>query len=259
MKLPVYIVNAFTNQPFQGNPAAVCPLPEWLDESTMQNIASQHNLSETAFIVAIGEDYQIRWFTPAEEVSLCGHATLASAEVVRQFLKPGCRSVGFLSMSGRLDVHFEKDMAWLNFPALPAEVTVSPGNLVKGLGVEPLEVLVAEYYMAVLESETQVQTLRPDMALLASLDRKAVIVTAPGDEVDFVSRFFAPRLAVNEDPVTGSAHCTLVPYWASRLGKASLRARQLSRRGGELVCEQMGDRVQIGGHATLYLKGEITI
>ena len=259
MKLPVYIVNAFANQPFRGNPAAVCPLPEWLDESTLQSIASQHNLSETAFIVASGEDYQIRWFTPVEEVSLCGHATLASAEVVRRFLKPACRSVGFLSMSGRLDVHFEQDMVWLDFPALPAEVTVSPGNLGKGLGVQPLQVLVAEYYMAVLESETQVRALQPDMALLASLDRKAVIVTAPGDEVDFVSRFFAPRLAVNEDPVTGSAHCTLVPYWANRLGKTSLHARQLSQRGGELVCQQMGDRVQIGGYPTLYMKGEITL
>ncbi|MCJ7556154.1 MAG: PhzF family phenazine biosynthesis protein [Gammaproteobacteria bacterium] len=259
MKLPVYIINAFANQPFRGNPAAVCPLPEWLDESTMQSIASQHNLSETAFIVAAGEDYQIRWFTPAEEVPLCGHATLASAEVVRLFLKPGCQSVAFLSMSGRLDVHFDQHKVWLNFPALPAEATTSPGNLGKGLGLEPQEILVAEYYLAVFESETQVRDLKPDMKLLASLDRKAVIVTAPGDEVDFVSRFFAPRLAVDEDPVTGSAHCTLVPYWASRLGKTSLHARQLSHRGGELFCQQMGDRVQIGGYATLYLQGEIIV
>jgi len=225
----------------------------------MQSIAIQHNLSETAFIVAAGEDYQIRWFTPAEEVPLCGHATLASAEVVRLFLKPGCQNVSFLSMSGRLDVRFEQDRVWLNFPALPAEATISPGNLGKGLGLEPREVLVAEYYVAVLESEAQVRALRPDMTLLASLDRKAVMVTAPGDEVDFVSRFFAPRLAVDEDPVTGSSHCTLVPYWASRLGKTSLHALQLSHRGGELFCEQMGDRVQIGGYATLYLKGEIFV
>ncbi|MCW8845598.1 MAG: PhzF family phenazine biosynthesis protein [Gammaproteobacteria bacterium] len=259
MKLPVYIVNAFSSEPFRGNPAAVCPLPEWLDESTMQSIASQHNLSETAFIVADGKDYQIRWFTPAEEVPLCGHATLAAAEVIRRFLEPDCQGVGFLSMSGRLDVHFEQDRVCLNFPAMPAEVAISPGNLGKGLGLEPREVLVAEYYLAVLDSEAQVRALRPDMALLASLDRKAVIVTAPGDEVDFVSRFFAPRLAVDEDPVTGSAHCTLVPYWASRLGKTSLRARQLSHRGGELFCQQIGDRVQIGGYARLYLQGEIII
>jgi predicted PhzF superfamily epimerase YddE/YHI9 len=259
VKLPIYIVNAFSRERFKGNPAAVCPLPEWLDEHTMQEIASQNNLSETAFIVSVGDGYQIRWFTPAAEVALCGHATLASAQVVRWFLKPDIPNVEFSSMSGKLCAWFERDMVLLDFPTLAGEAVAGPGNLAKGLGQEPLEVLVAEYYMAVLASEEDVRALEPDLKMLANLDRKAVIVTAPGHEVDFVSRFFAPRLSVNEDPVTGSAHCTLVPYWAGRLGKAELHARQLSQRGGELFCRQLGDRVQIGGYATLYLQGHITI
>jgi PhzF family phenazine biosynthesis protein len=259
MKLPIYIVNAFASERFKGNPAAVCPLPEWLDDQTMQEIASQNNLSETAFIVSHGEEYQIRWFTPAAEVALCGHATLAAAQVVRWFIRPDCSKIDFASMSGRLPVRFEQDLVLLDFPALPGEAVASPGNLDRGLGLVPSELLVAEYYLAVLESEEQVLDLQPDLAVLRSLDRKAVMVTAPGRDVDFVSRFFAPRLSVNEDPVTGSAHCTLVPYWAQRLGKAELHARQLSRRGGDLFCRQIGDRVQIGGYAVLYLQGEITI
>lgn len=259
MKIPVYIVNAFSREAFRGNPAAVCPLTEWLDDGTMQRIAAQNSLSETSFIVPDGHGYQIRWFTPAAEVSLCGHATLASAAVVKWFLKPGCSRVDFQSMSGRLGVGFSQDMFLLDFPALPAENVAAPGNLVRGLGVEPAEVRVAEYYLAVLDSEEQVRGLHVDLADFATLDRKGVIVTAAGDEVDFVSRFFAPLLAVDEDPVTGSAHCTLVPYWSARLGKTRLQAKQISSRGGELFCEMQGDRVQLGGYANLYLQGEIQI
>ena len=259
MKLPLYIVNAFSREPFRGNPAAVCPLNEWLDDATMQRIAFQNNLSETAFILPADNGYQIRWFTPAAEVPLCGHATLASAAVVRRFLQPDCMRVDFQSMSGRLGVEFDQDKILLDFPVIPAEVVAPPGNLIRGLGVQPAEVLVAEYYMAVLDSEEQVRDLGVNLGDFATLDRKGVIVTAPGDEVDFVSRFFAPLLSVDEDPVTGSAHCTLVPYWAQRLGKTRLRARQLSRRGGDLYCELRGDRVQLGGYANFYLQGEIEI
>lgn len=259
MRLPLYVVNAFSQEPFRGNPAAVCPLTEWLDDRTMQRIADQNKLSETAFILRDGKSYQIRWFTPAAEVSLCGHATLASAAVIRQFLQPGCQRVDFQSMSGHLGVEFDEELILLDFPVLCAEDVAPPGNLVRGLGVTPAEVLVAEYYMAVLDSEEQVRSLNVNLGDFATLDRKGVIVTAPGEEVDFVSRFFAPLLAVDEDPVTGSAHCTLVPYWSGRLGKTRLSARQLSSRGGELVCELRGDRVQLGGYANLYLQGEIQI
>jgi len=259
VKLPLYIVNAFSREPFRGNPAAVCPLNEWLDDATMQRIAFQNNLSETAFILPADDGYQIRWFTPAAEVPLCGHATLASAAVVRRFLQPDCRRVDFQSMSGRLGVEFDKEKILLDFPVIPAEEVAAPGNLIRGLGVQPLEVLVAEYYMAVLDSEEQVRGLDVNLKDFATLDRKGVIVTAPGDEVDFVSRFFAPLLSVDEDPVTGSAHCTLVPYWAQRLGKTCLRAKQLSRRGGDLYCELQGNRVQLGGYTNFYLQGEIEI
>lgn len=259
MKLPLYIVNAFSREPFHGNPAAVCPLSEWLDDATMQRIAFQNNLSETAFILPADKGYQIRWFTPAAEVPLCGHATLAAAAVVRRFLQPDCGRVDFQSMSGRLGVEFDQDKILLDFPVIPAEEVAAPGNLIRGLGVQPAQVLVAEYYMAVLDSEEQVRDLDVNLGDFATLDRKGVIVTAPGEKADFVSRFFAPLLSVDEDPVTGSAHCTLVPYWAQKLGKTRLRARQLSPRGGDLYCELRGDRVQLGGYANFYLQGEIQI
>lgn len=257
MKLPLYLVNAFSAESFTGNPAAVCPLPEWIDENTMQAIAEQNNLSETAFLVGNDGHYQIRWFTPESEVPLCGHATLAAAFVVNRFLRPGQTVVHFNSMSGGLGVEIEDELIVLDLPAEPAEPALPPQNLLDGLGMEPLEVSVAEYYMALFDNEDQLRALRPRMDLLATLDRKGVIVTAPGLEVDFVSRFFAPALGIAEDPVTGAAHCTLVPYWASRLGKPRLHARQLSRRGGDLFCEDAGDRVRLGGRATLYLEGTI--
>lgn len=259
MKLPLYIVNAFARDAFGGNPAAVCPLEGWLDEDLMQQIAAQNNLSETAFIVPDAAGYQVRWFTPAAEVPLCGHATLASAAVIRRFLAPGCERVEFQSMSGILRVSFEDELILMNLPALPGEPVQAPGNLVRGLGVTPTLVQVAEYYLAVLATEGEVAALTPDLACLATLDRKGVIVTAPGESVDFVSRFFAPRLAVDEDPVTGSAHCTLVPYWSRVLGKQRLHARQLSRRGGDLFCELLDGRVQVGGYASFYLQGEIDV
>jgi PhzF family phenazine biosynthesis protein len=223
----------------------------------MQAIAAQNNLSETAFLVGGDGRYQIRWFTPESEVPLCGHATLAAAFVINRFLQPGQPVLHFNSMSGGLGVEIEDGLIVLDLPADPAEPALPPQNLVVGLGLEPLEVSVAEYYMALFDSEEQVRGLRPRMDLLATLDRKGVIVTAPGDCVDFVSRFFAPALGIAEDPVTGAAHCTLVPFWASRLEKPRMHARQLSRRGGDLICEDAGDRVRLGGRATLYLEGSI--
>lgn len=257
MKLPLYLVNAFSAESFKGNPAAICPLPEWIDETTMQAVAAQNNLSETAFLVGGEGRYQIRWFTPQSEVPLCGHATLAAAYVINRFLQPGECALHFTSMSGGLGVEIEDGLIVLDLPAEPAEPALPPQNLLDGLGLEPLEVAVAEYYMAVYDSEEQVRNLRPRMDLLATLDRKGVIVTAAGEDVDFVSRFFAPALGIAEDPVTGAAHCTLVPYWASRLGKSRLHARQLSMRGGDVICEDAGDRVRLGGRATLYLEGSI--
>jgi len=257
VKLPIFLVNAFSKDSFRGNPAAVCPLNEWPDEQLMQAIAAQNNLSETAFLVREGERYQIRWFTPAAEVPLCGHATLAAAFVINRFLDPGIRQLSFQSMSGGLGVELEKELIVLDLPAAPAEKTIPPRNLVDGLALVPEEVAVAEYYMAILASEQQLRELAPRMDLLATLDRRGVIVTAPGEQTDFVSRFFAPALGIDEDPVTGAAHCTVVPYWSARLGRTRLHARQLSRRGGELFCEDAGERVRVGGHATLYLEGTI--
>ena len=257
MKLPIYLVNAFSKDSFRGNPAAVCPLSEWLDEQLMQAIAAQNNLSETAFLLRDADRYQIRWFTPAAEVPLCGHATLAAAFVISRFLDPGARRMSFQSMSGGLGVELEDELIVLDLPAAPAERATPPRNLVDGLSLLPEEVGVAEYYLAILGSEQQLRELAPRMDLLATLDRKGVIVSAPGEQADFVSRFFAPALGIDEDPVTGAAHCTLVPYWSARLGRARLHARQLSRRGGELFCEDAGDRVRLGGYATLYLEGTI--
>lgn len=260
MKIPLYQVNAFTSRPFCGNPAAICPLQRWLPEAILQGIAADNNLSETAYYVPSNGGYELRWFTPKVEVDLCGHATLAAAYVIWEIRResPATR-LTFQSKGGPLAVDREGDRYFLDFPSRPArECKVDPA-LTAGLGAQPAEILAARDYLCIFENEEEVRKLAPDMARLASIDRFAVIATAPGRDCDFVSRFFAPAQGIPEDPVTGSAHCTLIPYWARRLGKASLFARQVSQRGGELWCEDRGDRVRIGGCAVKFLEGEIEL
>ena len=260
----LYQIDAFTDAVFGGNPAAVCPLDDWLDDKTLQDIAAENNLAETAFFVAggtDGADYALRWFTPTTEVDLCGHATLASAYVVFNRLLPGAADVSFSSRSGVLKVTREEDVLALDFPSLPASRCDIPEALIRGLGSEPKETLLASHYLAIFESEAEIAALCPDMQALATLHPQGVIATAPGgaDDVDFVSRFFAPSFGIPEDPVTGSAHCTLIPYWSNRLGRDSLIARQISARGGTLICDACGDRVRIAGRAALYLEGTIKV
>ncbi|MBV8082092.1 MAG: PhzF family phenazine biosynthesis protein [Candidatus Eremiobacteraeota bacterium] len=260
MKIPLYQIDAFTGRVFGGNPAAVCPLDAWLPDPTMQSIGLENNVSETAFIVPQNGDYAIRWFTPACEVDLCGHATLASGYAIFNILEPSRTSVTFSSKSGPLHVTRQDDTIILNFPARAGVLCDPPAELLAALNVKPEAVYKASDYMAVFKSEAEIRALRPDMAKLAAIDGiRAFICTAPGDSVDFVSRFFAPKQGINEDPVTGSAHCTLIPYWSKRLGRNPLRALQLSARGGELYCEDLGDRVAIAGRAALYLEGAIHI
>lgn len=258
MKVPYFQVAAFTRDPFSGNPAGVCLVDHWLPDAELQRIAFENNLSETAFVVREKKSFALRWFTPTVEVDLCGHATLAAAHVVGQhlgFSEPW----RFHTKSGLLTVTRVDELLTLDFPARPAEVVEAPPAELDGLGDMPQVVLKSRDYLAVFSSEQQVRDLRPDFGRLAGLDCLGIIATAPGDDADFVSRFFAPRAGVNEDPVTGSAHCTLVPYWAERLGREKLFARQVSERGGELWCELRGDRVLIAGHAVTYLEGQILL
>jgi predicted PhzF superfamily epimerase YddE/YHI9 len=257
MEIPLYQVDAFASGVFKGNPAAVCPLESWLPDETLQAIAGENNLSETAFFVRENGHYRLRWFTPWVEVDLCGHATLASAWVLYHELGAAEEVLEFHTRSGVLTVAREGSRLALDFPSRPPQEVYPPTKLLDGLKGEPVAVFAARDYMALFESEAEVRALDPDMKLLAKVDRFAVIATAPGDDCDFVSRFFAPARGVDEDPVTGSAHCTLIPFWAERLGKTKLFARQVSRRGGELWCELLGDRVKIAGEAALYLKGTI--
>jgi PhzF family phenazine biosynthesis protein len=259
MRIPVYQVDAFTNSVFKGNPAAVCPLNQWLPDETMQSIATENNLSETAFFVKNGSGYNLRWFTPAVEVDLCGHATLASAFVLFNLLGEKHDRIVFETKSGSLTVMRRGDLLALDFPSRPPGPVEACTGLFESLGLKPAALLAARDYLAVYDSEDQLRSLDPDMESLKHIDRFAVIATAPGKECDFVSRFFAPAKGVPEDPVTGSSHCTLIPYWAGRLGKSQLRARQISRRGGDLFCELRGDRVEIAGCGALFLKGEILI
>jgi PhzF family phenazine biosynthesis protein len=264
VKIPFYHVDAFADTPFAGNPAAVCPLEAWLSDATLQAIAAEHNLSETAFYIARGTHYELRWFTPEVEIDLCGHATVASAHVIFDVRRENSGThVTFQSMSGELAVDRVLEQGSplyaLDFPARPPQPCNAPVDLVAALGAAPQEVLAARDYMCVYGSEDEVVTLKPDLAKIAALDRFAVIVTAPGKDCDFVSRFFAPAKGVNEDPVTGSAHCTLIPYWSARLGKTELFARQRSRRGGELWCRYRGDRVSIAGRAVMYSEGVIEL
>ncbi len=261
MRTPIYQVDAFTTRRFAGNPAAVMPMAGFPADALMQAVAAENNLAETAFLVPEGGDYRLRWFTPAVEVPLCGHATLASAAVVMERLEPGRRRVVFHSASGPLAVSRTAGGYVMDFPARPAEPVPAPPALTGALGAVPVEVVVNAFnYLALLESARAVRALAPDTAALARLGRPGVIVTAAGDEgYDFVSRYFAPAKGIPEDPVTGAAHCMLAPYWAKRLGRTAFRAYQASRRGGEVVCRLAGDRVELEGSCVFYLEGEAEI
>lgn len=259
MELLIYQVDAFSSGVFSGNPAAVCPLESWLPADTMQSIAAENNLAETAFFVKTDDRYHLRWFTPAVEVDLCGHATLASAYIIYRFLDASAKVIRFDTLSGELVVNKEGERLSMDFPARPPEPVRPCPGLVQALGGSPKQVLASRDYLVVYETEEEIHALTPDMNGLCSIDRFAVIATAPSSTpgVDFVSRFFAPSQGVPEDPVTGSAHCTLIPYWAERLGKTELVARQVSKRGGTLFCALRGERVGIAGEAALYLRGSI--
>jgi PhzF family phenazine biosynthesis protein len=265
-RLPLYQVDAFTNTVFAGNPAAVVPLERWLPDATMQAIAAENNLAETAFFVAKDDDWELRWFTPTVEVPLCGHATLASACVISEKLQPGRTRMRFMTKSGALEVTREGGRLVMDFPARASESIAPPPGLVAAMGRTPRDVLKSGHMlMCVYDDAGDVASLAPDMAGLTTVECFGVIATAPGKgappgpDCDFVSRFFAPRQGIPEDPVTGGAHCTLIPYWAKRLGKPKLFARQISARGGEITCEDKGARVLMSGNAVLYLEGTITV
>ncbi len=258
-EIALYQLDAFSARPFGGNPAAVCPLEAWLDDGLLQAIAAENNLSETAFLVARGDDYELRWFTPTVEVDLCGHATLASGWVVFNRLAPGRDTVTFHSRSGPLQVSGSGELLTLDFPGKPPKPFDDGGTVAEAIGVRPLEVLKADKLLAVLPDEAAVRAVQPDLPRIAALPGDGLIVSAPGETCDFVSRYFAPHAGIPEDPVTGSAHCVLAPYWASRLGKARLEARQVSTRGGELVVEERGARVLISGRVAPYLEGRIRV
>jgi PhzF family phenazine biosynthesis protein len=261
MRTQIFQVDAFASRRFEGNPAAVMPLDEFLSDTTLQAIAAENNLAETAFLIREGADYKLRWFTPITEVPLCGHATLASAAVVMERLDQKRNTVVFHTLSGPLTVNRTNTGYVMNFPARPSEPVSNVRGLADALGVVPLEVVANSFnYMALLESEQILRELVPDMAAIARIDRPGVIVTAPGDGTyDFISRYFAPAKGIPEDPVTGAAHCMLAPYWAKRLGRTEFRAYQASRRGGEIVCRLNGDRVELEGTCVFYLEGEVEI
>ena len=261
MNIPIYQVDAFASAVFAGNPAAVCVLERWLDDPVLQAIAAENNLSETAFLVREGDGFALRWFTPAVEVALCGHATLASAWVVFHELGwPGDTVRFHTRWSGVLPVTRVGEVLTLDFPARPAEECATPVGLEHALGARIEQCYTSFEDLLVLTSdEAAVRAARPDFRLLGKFAPRGVILTARGEEVDFVSRFFAPAAGIDEDPVTGSAHCVLAPYWGGVLGKTTLHARQVSRRGGELTCTCHADRVLISGRAVPYLRGTITL
>jgi PhzF family phenazine biosynthesis protein len=262
MALEMYQLAAFTSQPFGGNPAAVVPLEHWIDEALMQRIAAENNLSETAFFVPAGNgEWQIRWFTPSVEVPLCGHATLASAAVIRDRLGWSDWPITLHSASGALTVDTDGNGFVLDFPANPPQPVSAPEGLREALGTDAIEetMLGRDIYMVVLPDEAAVASLSPDFAALAQIVEHGIVATAPGEEVDFVSRFFAPAIGINEDPVTGAAHCLLTPYWSSRSGRNTLQARQISDRVGYLECEACDDRVRLAGRAVFFLDGRISI
>jgi len=258
MKLPVFQVDAFAEELFQGNPAAVVPLTEWLSDETMQAIALENNLSETAFFVPTQAGFEIRWFTPKAEVDLCGHATLATAYVIFNEAAYPRNTISFGSRSGELTVSKKGDLLELNFPVDEIRPIEEPTSLTQALGKKPSACYMGKTdFLMIYETEKDIEQLKPDFGTLAQTGARGIIATAPGNEVDFVSRFFAPGVGIDEDPVTGSAHTTLMPYWTEKLGKTDLSARQISARGGQLQCSLQGDRVLIAGKAKTYLRGEI--
>jgi PhzF family phenazine biosynthesis protein len=258
MNIPYYHVDAFTDRVFAGNPAGVCLLDRWLPDRVLQNIAAENSLPETAFLMRGDDSHRLRWFSPRMEIDLCGHATLAAAFVLH--LEDGMpRTLRFETRSGTLTVERDGDLFTLDFPARRAKECPLPAALADGLGMAPRSVYKARDFLAVFDSEEQVRSLEPDFGKLARLECLGIIVTAPGEEVDFVSRFFAPAAGIPEDPVTGSSHCTLIPYWAERTGRKTFVARQVSKRGGELACGLREDRVRIGGQAVLFQRGEILV
>jgi len=258
--LKFYQIDAFSGRLFMGNPAGVVPLSKWLSDETMQQIAFENNLAETAFFIKKDDDFLIRWFTPRVEVELCGHATLSAAHVLFRHLGYEHNEIRFHSMSGQLRVFREKHLLWLDFPADFCDPVAPPEGLYQALGCEPLYCYKGKTdYMLVYNSRKDIENMKPDMVALEKVDARGVIVTAAAEEVDFVSRFFGPRVGINEDPVTGSAHTTLTPYWSRRLAKSELTARQISERGGFLMCRNRGNRIEIGGEASTYLEGTLYV
>jgi len=257
MELTLYQIDAFTDKVFKGNPASVCPLEHWLSDTDLQAIAEENNLSETAFYVPAEAGFHLRWFTPKAEVDLCGHATLATAFVIFNLSDYADETVKFETRSGELAVTKSHDWLVMDFPSQPGKPCATPPLLVEGLGKAPIEVLSSEDYMAVFENEEDVTDLKPNFDALSKLDLRGVMVTAIGKDVDFVSRFFAPRHGINEDPVTGSAHCALTPYWSGKLNKTKLSAKQVSKRTGYIECELKGNRVLLSGKAVKYMEGKI--
>lgn len=259
MGITQFVVDAFASQPFTGNPAAVCLIESWISESLLQAIASENNLSETAFIAPKDDGYQLRWFTPVAEVDLCGHATLAAAHVLFNHLDFIRKEIVFHTRSGELKVTRSGSLLEMTFPSSSPKFCEAPDNLLLGLGGSPSEIYCAEDYLVVYPDEAAIRDLTPDFQLLSKVDLRGVIVTAPGNEFDFVSRCFFPKYGVNEDPVTGSAHCQLAPYWAERLNKRILQAKQVSRRSGEIICQVIADKVLLSGNAVTFMQGELRI
>jgi len=258
MKLPIYQVDAFTSRLFGGNPAAVVLLDEWLPDPVMQNIGLENNLSETAFVIPREDQSELRWFTPTMEVDLCGHATLAAAHVLFRHRYPSLNQIQFRTRSGVLGVERNGELLSLDFPSLTVVPSAVP-EVASALGAQPRETMRSNSLLAVFESEDEVRAIRPDFERVAALGALMLIVTAQGKDVDYVFRVFAPGAGIPEDPATGSAHCTLIPYWAARLGKSKFTARQISNRIGEFTCELRGSRVRISGMAVDYLHGEIHV
>ena len=259
MKLPLYQVDAFAKNAFAGNPAAICPLDTWLEDEKLLSIAEENNLSETAYFIKTENGFHIRWFTPTTEVDLCGHATLAAAFVIFNELGYNKNSISFESRSDILNVEKDNDLLIMDFPTQAPTACELPIEIKQAFDIDPVECLKAEDYILVFNNENEILKATPKLEKLKNIDRRGVIITAPSKDYDFVSRFFGPKCGIDEDPVTGSAHTQLTPYWAKKLNKNKLSARQVSKRGGELFCELFDERVSIAGHAVKYLQGEIEI
>ncbi len=254
-----YIVDAFTNEIFKGNPAAVCPLNKWIPDNIMQNIAKENNLSETAFLVKEKDYYHIRWFTPNGEIDFCGHATLAAAYIVKQYIETECKQIDFFSMSGYIYVNVKNDFFEMNFPSYQLHKTKITQQIEKAIGIRPIEAYIDRDLLLVLNSEESVIKLKPDYELMKKLDGLCIAVTARSKHFDCISRVFAPKLNIAEDPVTGSTHCMIIPYWASKLNKSTITAFQASERTGVLYAEIQNDRIKISGQAVLFSIADIAL